>query len=40
MPSVMRLFGGLGGLEDDELRGDVQRRHRHGVVVAPAAAPR
>ena len=30
MPSVMRLFGALGGLDDDGAAGDVQRRPRDG----------
>jgi phosphoribosylformylglycinamidine cyclo-ligase len=38
MPSVMRLFGGLGGLEDDELRATFNGGIGMAIVVAPAAA--
>ena len=37
MPSVMRLFGALGGLEDDELRATFNGGLGMVVVVAPAA---
>ena len=39
IPSVMRLFGGLGGLEDDELRATFNGGVGMAVVVAPADAP-
>lgn len=38
MPSVMRLFGALGGLEDDELRATFNGGLGMIVVVPPAAA--
>jgi phosphoribosylformylglycinamidine cyclo-ligase len=38
MPSVMRLFGALGGLEDDELRATFNGGLGMVVVVAPEAA--
>ncbi|MGH2511648.1 MAG: phosphoribosylformylglycinamidine cyclo-ligase, partial [Candidatus Limnocylindrales bacterium] len=38
MPSVMRLFGALGGLEDDELRATFNGGLGMVVVVEPAAA--
>ncbi len=38
MPSVMRLFGALGGLEDDELRATFNGGLGMTVVVEPAAA--
>ena len=37
MPSVMRLFGALGGLEDDELRATFNGGLGMVVVVAPEA---
>ena len=40
MPSVMRLFGALGGLEDDELRATFNGGLGMVVVVPPAAARR
>jgi phosphoribosylformylglycinamidine cyclo-ligase len=39
MPSVMRLFGGLGGLEDDELRATFNGGVGMAVAVAASAAP-
>ncbi len=38
MPSVMRLFGALGGLEDDELRATFNGGLGMTVIVEPAAA--
>ncbi len=41
MPSVIRLIGALGGLDDDGAAGDVQRRDRHdrrGRARAPSPA--
>jgi phosphoribosylformylglycinamidine cyclo-ligase len=38
MPSVMRLFGALGGLEDDELRATFNGGLGMVVIVAPEAA--
>jgi phosphoribosylformylglycinamidine cyclo-ligase len=37
MPSVMRLFGALGGIEDDELRATFNGGLGMVVVVPPAA---
>ena len=37
MPSVMRLFGALGGLEDDELRATFNGGLGMVVVLPPAA---
>ena len=37
MPSVMRLFGALGGIEDDELRATFNGGLGMIVVVAPDA---
>ena len=39
MPSVMRLFGALGGLEDDELRATFNGGLGMVLVVEPGAAP-
>jgi phosphoribosylformylglycinamidine cyclo-ligase len=39
MPSVMRLFGALGGLEDDELRATFNGGLGMLVVIEPAAVP-
>jgi phosphoribosylformylglycinamidine cyclo-ligase len=39
MPSVMRLLGALGGIEDDELRATFNGGLGMVVVVPPAAAP-
>jgi phosphoribosylaminoimidazole (AIR) synthetase len=38
MPSVMRLFGALGGLEEDELRATFNGGLGMVIVVKPAAA--
>ena len=38
MPSVMRLFGALGGLDDEELRATFNGGLGMVVVVPPAAA--
>ena len=39
MPSVMRLFGALGGLEDDELRATFNGGLGMLAIVEPAAVP-
>jgi phosphoribosylformylglycinamidine cyclo-ligase len=39
MPSVMRLFGALGGLDDEELRATFNGGLGMVVVIPPAAAP-
>jgi phosphoribosylformylglycinamidine cyclo-ligase len=39
MPSVMRLFGALGGLEDDELRATFNGGLGMLAIVEPAALP-
>ena len=39
MPSVLRLFGALGGLEDDELRATFNGGLGMVLVVPPAAIP-
>jgi phosphoribosylaminoimidazole (AIR) synthetase len=39
MPSVMHLFGALGGLEDDELRATFNGGLGMVLVVPPAAIP-
>jgi phosphoribosylaminoimidazole (AIR) synthetase len=39
MPSVMRLFGALGGIEDDELRATFNGGIGMVAVVAPDAVP-
>jgi phosphoribosylformylglycinamidine cyclo-ligase len=39
MPSVMRLFGALGGLEDDELRATFNGGLGMLAIVEPAARP-
>ena len=38
MPSVMRLFGALGGLDDEELRATFNGGLGMVIVVPPAAA--
>jgi phosphoribosylformylglycinamidine cyclo-ligase len=39
MPSAMRLFGALGGIEDDELRATFNGGIGMVAVVAPDAVP-
>ena len=39
MPSVMRLFGALGGLDDEELRATFNGGLGMVLVVPPAAIP-